>query len=423
MPLLVAALTVLAAYFIGAIPFGYLIARWHGVNIFEQGSGNIGATNVGRTLGRHWGFLVFVLDFAKGAISVALALGLKTQYDIVLWTGGYVEVAAGLAAFLGHLFPIYLQFHGGKGVAAGCGVVLVLLPIPTACALFVWLVLLCATRYMSLASLAGVAVLIAVHPLAPPGWHWTQPRTWFCLIAGVLVIFKHRGNIKRLIQGTESQIRDSIIMQQLTKSLHLLAVGLWFGMAIFLTFVAAPSLFNTFETLAQQDPPPENWFPRPVLFAGDKTDLVDPVKEQGTRAAGHAVGPMFVWYFLIQGVCGFIALATAYPFLKLPGRSHQWRFYLLIAAIALVLVGWKLERTVHDLREPRNQLTEIYLKERTQEAEMNARDARTAFGLWHLGSLAANFATILCVTAVMAMTGNLAHAASVEDERKDPAGL
>src|SRR5436853_729230 len=111
---LVAFLTILAAYLIGAIPFGFLIARLRGVNIFEHGSGNIGATNVGRVLGRKLGILVLLLDFAKGAGPVALAVTLRSHFDDDLWTRGYVEVAAGLTAVLGHLFPIYLRFHGGK---------------------------------------------------------------------------------------------------------------------------------------------------------------------------------------------------------------------------------------------------------------------------------------------------------------------
>ncbi len=405
MPLLVASLTIIAAYLIGAIPFGFLIARMRGVNIFEHGSGNIGATNVGRILGRKWGTLVFVLDFAKGAGPVALALLLKPHYDIALWTHGYVEVLAGLFAFLGHLFPIYLKFKGGKGVAAGCGVVAVLLPIPTLCALIVWFVVLCASRYMSLASLAAVIVLCAAHPFVPPSWHWLEPRTWFCLIAGVLVIVKHRTNLKRLWNGTENQTRDTIVMQQLSKSLHVLALGLWFGMSIFFSFVVAFALFGAFETLGQQAEP-EAWFPRPVLFAAE-TDLVNGPKEQGVRAAGHAIGPMFVWYFILQGLCGFIALATAYPLLKYASCVHYWRFYLLIAAIFLVLIGWRLERTVHDLREPRNHLTEVYLRDRTDQAKSDAETARKDFGRWHFYSVMVNLATILCVTAAMALAGNM----------------
>src|SRR5260370_24810556 len=102
MPWLVATLTILAAYLIGAIPFGFLVARSCGVNIFEHGSGSIGATNVGRILGRKLGLFVFVLDFAKGAGPVALALALKSQFDDILWSLGYVEVAAVLAASVAH---------------------------------------------------------------------------------------------------------------------------------------------------------------------------------------------------------------------------------------------------------------------------------------------------------------------------------
>src|SRR5256885_1659498 len=113
-------LLVVAAYLLGAVPFGYLVARWRGVDILRQGSGNIGATNVGRVLGRRYGILVFVLDFAKGAIPVAAAIrvGAATGVADSLGTEG-LPVAAGLAAFLGHLFPVYLRFRGGKGVATG----------------------------------------------------------------------------------------------------------------------------------------------------------------------------------------------------------------------------------------------------------------------------------------------------------------
>ena len=108
-------------------------------------------------------------------------------------------------------------------------------------------------------------------------------------------------------------------MRQLSKSLHVLALGMWFGMSIYFTFVVAFSLFGVFEALGQEDLP-ETWFPRPVLY-GKKTELVDGPKEQGTRAAGYAIGPMFVWYFALQGVCGFIALATALPLVEAPGGA------------------------------------------------------------------------------------------------------
>lgn len=409
MPWTIAALTIIAAYLIGAIPFGYLVARARGVDIFEHGSGNIGATNVGRVLGKPFGFLVFLLDFAKGVVPVAFVLAVKPYYNDPLWTRGYVEVAAGLTAFLGHLFPIYLQFRGGKGVATGLGAVLILLPIPTIAAFAVWTVILSASRLMSLASIVAVLVLAAAHLRRPEAWDWTEPRTWFVLIAGILVVVKHRANIKRLLTGTENKLEDTFIMRQLTKSLHVLALGLWFGSAIFFTFIAAPSLFSTFEELGQQHVR-ENWFPQPGLYRDvkDENSNINAAKEQGTRAAGYAVGPLLIWYFALQGACGFIALATALAWLKEGAPSvHRWRVNVLFVAVLLVLVGWPLERHVSQLRIPRNQATENYLLQRNDDNRAAMEEARSAFGRWHLVSLFINFATILCVTAAMAMAGNL----------------
>ena len=406
MPWLVAFLTILAAYFIGAIPFGFLIARMRGVNIFEHGSGNIGATNVGRVLGRKFGIVVFFLDFAKGALPVALAISLRAQFDDALWTRGFVEVGAGLSAFLGHLYPIYLTFRGGKGVATGAGAVFVLVPIPFLVALAVWTVVLCTSRLMSLASIVAVVVLCAAHLSHPSSWDWSEPRTWFCLVAGGLVLVRHRANIVRLSLGTESQLRETIVMRQLSKSLHVLALGLWFGSAIFFTFVVALSLFGAFETLGQKKER-ETWFPQPAMYA-EVDDEVNGPKEQGTRAAGYAVGPIFLWYFALQGVCGFIALATALPLLKQASSVHRWRLNLLLAAVLFVVVGWALERQVTELRVPRNQAMEAYLQDRGSAPKKSAmKEARKEFGRWHGYSLLANFATILCVTAAMALAGNL----------------
>src|SRR5215831_7238517 len=139
-PLLLA-LTAVAAYLVGAVPFGYLVGRWRGVDIFQHGSGNIGATNVGRVLGRSFGLLVFALDFAKGAVPafVAWTVGARIPAEEL---GGLPRdifgVGAGLAAFLGHLYPPYLHFRGGKGVATGAGVVAVLLPTGALAALLAW---------------------------------------------------------------------------------------------------------------------------------------------------------------------------------------------------------------------------------------------------------------------------------------------
>ena len=402
---LVASLLIALAYLIGSIPFGFLVARWRGINILELGSKNIGATNVGRVLGPRFGMFVFVLDFAKGAGPVALAALLRPHFDDELWSRGFVEVAAGLAAFLGHMFPIYLRFHGGKGVATGAGAVAVLLPIPMVAGFFVWFVVVCASRYVSLASILAVVVLAAVQ-LGQAAW--SDPRTWFCLGGGALVIIRHRANIGRLVAGTESQLRETFLMHQLSKSLHVLALGLWFGASVFFTVVAL-SLFGSFETLAQQDER-KTWFDRPEMYQKKAGDLIDVPKEQGTRAAGYAVGPMFLWYFALQGVCGFIALATALPWPKFAQDSwmHKWRVNLLLIALVTVLIGWPLEQHISALREPRNQTMEAYLQDRadaTKAKEM--QEARAEFIHWHQGSLLLNFATIVSVTAAMALAGNL----------------
>jgi glycerol-3-phosphate acyltransferase PlsY len=153
--------TLIATYLVGAVPFGYLVARWRGVDIMREGSGNIGATNVGRVLGRRFGILVFLLDFLKGAIPVFAARTLGRS-DLELPPDA-LPVAAGIAAFLGHLFPVYLRFRGGKGVATGAGTVDVLTPIPAAIALLSWVATLVVTRYVSVSSLLASALLCAAH--------------------------------------------------------------------------------------------------------------------------------------------------------------------------------------------------------------------------------------------------------------------
>ena len=409
MDLLAAILTIIAAYLIGAIPFGFLVARMRGIDIFAQGSGNIGATNVGRVLGRKFGFIVFALDCAKGAGAVGMAQALQSHFDGELWSHRWVAVGAGLAAFLGHCFPVYLRFRGGKGVATGAGVVAVLLPIPMLAAFAIWGILLCAFRYMSLASIISVLVLCAAHLRTPAAWDLSNPRSWFCVVAGLLVVLRHRGNIKRLIAGTENQLKDHLLMQQFNKSLHLLALGLWFGMSVFFTFVAAPSLFSTLEKLGESKKR-ESWFPRPMIYNDIKDLAVNAPKEQGTRAAGYAVGPIFLWYFAIQGACGFIALATAMSWMKAGdgSRLHRWRVNVIIAAVTLVLIGWPLQRHVSELRLPRNANMERYLASPAdEERETEMRAARAEFGMWHGFSLLANFGAIACVAVAMAMAGNV----------------
>jgi glycerol-3-phosphate acyltransferase PlsY len=199
------AATILGSYLLGAIPFGYVIARARGVDLLSQGSKNIGATNVGRVMGLWWGVLVFALDFAKGAVPVLVAGLIASDPDGL---PDLTRTLAGVAAFLGHLFPIYLGFQGGKGVATGAGVAVVLMPILFLISFAVWAVVLLTTRYMSLASLTAAVLIIILRLWWTPGPF--GPRhvvvTTFCVVAALAVIVRHGGNIRRLIAGTENRL-------------------------------------------------------------------------------------------------------------------------------------------------------------------------------------------------------------------------
>lgn len=208
--MLVLCLLIAAGYLIGSIPFGYVTARLvRGIDIRQHGSGNIGATNVGRVLGWRWFPLVMALDLAKGLAPVGwLAYG---QAPATLPNLSAADVAAlvGLAVILGHLFPLYLGLRGGKGVATGAGVVAMLAPVPAAVALGAWLLTFFPWRYVSLASIvASVALVIARLVQAGGAALESDQRaaTLVCLAACLLVVVRHRSNIQRLLAGTEPKV-------------------------------------------------------------------------------------------------------------------------------------------------------------------------------------------------------------------------
>jgi acyl-phosphate glycerol 3-phosphate acyltransferase len=388
----VTVLVILAAYLIGAIPFGYLVARLRGVDILHEGSGNIGATNVGRVLGRRFGLLVFVLDFAKGAVPAALggwARPASAADDASPLGPQGLAVAAGLAAFLGHLYPIYLRFRGGKGVATGAGVVAVLLPGPALGALLTWLAVLCATRYVSLASLAAAAALVLFHlALSPHPLDGSQRTlTLFCVVAAGLIVLRHRANLERLWHGNENRLPENPAMLLLSKTLHVLALGLWFGTGVFF-LMATLAIFHTFEDLGRPDADRPAWLPLPAEFD----------KEMGTRLAGVAVAPLFDRYYPLQVICGLLAAATAYSWSRAPSRQKADSIRALVLALALVtvLAGWPLGRHVGQLRV-----------ERYSTDPALAAAAKAAFGSWHTYSLLLNFVTLILVTWGMALAAQL----------------
>jgi len=209
---------VIGAYLLGSIPFGLLIAKAHGKDLRSVGSGNIGATNVSRALGRKWAYFCFVLDVLKGVVPMLVTLSLardsstpsQTEKVILLW----LWLAVGCGAILGHIFPIYVKFRGGKGVATSFGVALGLWPYYTICASFaivIWVVAVLKWRYVSLASIAASVsfplVLILAIILRQS---WDLFSLWPLLIAAtaipLMVIIRHRENVKRLLAGTESKI-------------------------------------------------------------------------------------------------------------------------------------------------------------------------------------------------------------------------
>jgi glycerol-3-phosphate acyltransferase PlsY len=201
---------IISAYLLGSIPFGLIIAKAHGKDIRSIGSGNIGATNVARALGKRWAYLCFSLDAAKGLVPMLgtfFTLQPTTTGQLSLWLG------VGCAAIIGHIFPVYLKFRGGKGVATCLGVVLGLWPYYTLCGLAafaVWVVFVLIWHYISLASIAAAVcfpVVLTIVTACMPTWHFSElwPLFIVALAMPALLIYRHRENIKRLIAGTESK--------------------------------------------------------------------------------------------------------------------------------------------------------------------------------------------------------------------------
>lgn len=187
----------IVGYLLGAIPFAVLIARKHGVDIFKAGSGNPGATNVKRVVGKGAGNLCFVLDALKGFVAAGWPLVLFHGQDYVVEFG----IAGLIAAIAGHAFSIFMRFRGGKGVATTIGGMLALCPLVIIIGLIVWLIVFYWKRYVSLASLCmGISLPIAAFLL-----HRPTVIVWFSLLLTALIIIRHRANIVRLKNGTENR--------------------------------------------------------------------------------------------------------------------------------------------------------------------------------------------------------------------------
>jgi glycerol-3-phosphate acyltransferase PlsY len=193
-----------ASYLLGSIPFGYLAGRIAGIDIRRVGSGNIGATNVVRVLGKRYGYPVFLLDFLKGLgavkISIAIAKSLRPEWGSVEMFG----VVAALSAVIGHSFPPWLKFRGGKGVATSAGALFALMPLAALIGIAIWLLVFWLTCYVSLASVATAVALPLVISIMTRA-NQSQGKALFYSSLGIaaVVIWRHRSNLSRLMRGSE----------------------------------------------------------------------------------------------------------------------------------------------------------------------------------------------------------------------------
>lgn len=197
----------LGSYFIGSIPFGFLVTKIiKGVDIRQIGSGNPGATNVSRVLGKPYGILVFILDLLKGFLPVFLFDRLFAEHSHSL-----PLILCGVGTICGHTFPVFLRFKGGKAAATGCGVFLWLAPLPLFISAAVWLLIVYLSRYVSLGSMLSSIVLVTCLMLFShdPFGHELY-LTLFSIFICVLLIIRHKSNIKRLFNGTENKIGGKV---------------------------------------------------------------------------------------------------------------------------------------------------------------------------------------------------------------------
>ena len=194
----------IGSYFLGSIPFGYLAGRLAGIDIRQAGSGNVGATNVVRVLGKRYGYPVFALDFLKGfgavKISMLMAPGRPPEWN----SSEIVGILAAMSSILGHLYPPWLKFKGGKGVATSAGALLALTPVATLIGVAIWIIVFWLTRYVSLASITATVVLpIVILVVSPRDQNNRKPLVYSSACVAAVVIWRHRSNLSRLMRGTE----------------------------------------------------------------------------------------------------------------------------------------------------------------------------------------------------------------------------
>ncbi len=194
----------LIAYLIGSFPTGYIVGRLRGIDVRKVGSGNVGATNVTRVLGKQFGYPVFVIDFSKGLVAVLSAVAIAHRFQVDSVTTDLCAALGGIFSVVGHSYPVWLCFKGGKGVATSLGVIFGISWVSAIIMCAVWIILFKVTRYVSVASIAAaialpiaMMTLLFLHELRSPA------LVYFSLCLAAIVIFRHRSNVSRLLSGTE----------------------------------------------------------------------------------------------------------------------------------------------------------------------------------------------------------------------------
>ena len=194
----------LGSYLFGSIPFGYLAGKIGGIDIRKVGSGNIGATNVVRTLGKRYGYPVFLLDFLKGFGAVKISMSIATDARPGWGSPEILGILAAVASVIGHSFPLWLKFRGGKGVATSAGALFGLMPLAALIAVVIWVLVFWFTRYVSVASLV-TSVTLPLIILIMTRLNQIHGNALFYSSLGIaaVVIWRHRSNFSRLMRGSE----------------------------------------------------------------------------------------------------------------------------------------------------------------------------------------------------------------------------
>ena len=206
--MLVFAAVVLVSYLLGSIPAGYVAGRIAGIDIRHAGSGNIGATNVTRVLGKRYGYPVFIVDFLKGLVAVSMSILIEKRAQPVLVPTQLFGIVAAISCVIGHSFPVWLGFKGGKGVATSMGALFGLMPFVALIGVGVWVITFEVTRYVSVASMtAALAVPVSILILIPLKQTGGAVLLYFSICLAALVIFRHRSNLSRLVRGTEPRFK------------------------------------------------------------------------------------------------------------------------------------------------------------------------------------------------------------------------